>query len=100
MLATEAYAPGDVGRDGFDESQGCYFVQATEAGHCRFTITPPPGGLSRAVFCIVGPWKGKVHASAAGLAIRDIPRAAEGIFIFAIPQPIKHPTAVEVVGEK
>ena len=59
------YAPGDADRDGFDESQGCYFLAASR-GHCRFTIFPPREGLLGPVFRIAGPWTGPVNVNTEG----------------------------------
>ncbi len=98
-MADKAYAPGDGGRDGFDESQGCYFVKATKSGHCRFTIVPPASGLVDPVFRVAGPWKGKVRVSAAGLGVQDVTLAADGSALFILPGKIRSPLAVEVAGK-
>ena len=99
-MADEAYAPGDSDRDGFDESQGCYFVKATKSGHCRFTIVPPASGLLvDPVFRVAGPWKGKVRVSAAGLGVQDVTLAADGSALFVLPGQIRYPLAVEVAGK-
>ena len=94
-----ALADGDVDKDGFDESQGCYFVRA-EAGNCRFTVFPPLGGLLRPVFYVAGRWKGKVTVASEGLAIRNVVRLADGSVLFAFPGRINRPTAVEVTGRQ
>ncbi len=99
-MADKAHAPGDSDRDGFDESQGCYFVKATKSGHCRFTIVPPASGLLvDPVFRVAGPWKGKVRVSAAGLGVRDVTLAADGSALFILPGQIRYPLAVEVAGK-
>jgi hypothetical protein len=88
---------GAAGKDGFDESQGCYFLNA-KAGHCRFTIVPPPEGLLNPVFRVAGAWKGAVNVSSEGLAVRDVARLDDGSALFVLRGLIKRPTAVEVVG--
>jgi len=98
-MAVEAYASGDAGRDGFDESQDCYFVKAAQTGHCRFTIVPPPDGLTDAVFRIAGPWKPKPRVSVAGLGIQDVTAVADGSVLFILPGRIGYPLAVEVTGK-
>ncbi|MCD6303947.1 MAG: hypothetical protein J7M21_03175, partial [Planctomycetes bacterium] len=97
LAAAETRRPGDADGDGFDESHGCYFL-AGRAGHCRFTLTPPPGGLWNPVFVIAGPWTGPVDVTSEGLAIRQVVRRADGSVIFALPGRIDRPTAVEVAG--
>ena len=98
-MADEAYAPGDSDRDGFDESQGCYFVKATKSGHCRFTIIPPAGKLVAPVFRVAGPWKDKVRVSAVGLGVQNVTVAADGSALFVLPGQIRYPLAVEVTGK-
>ena len=98
-MADEAYAPGDSDRDGFDESQGCYFVKATKSGHCRFTIIPPAGKLVAPVFRVAGPWKDKVRVSAVGLGVQNVTVAADGSALFVLPGQIRYPMAVEVTGK-
>ena len=91
-------ADGDADRDGFDEGQGCYFLRA-KAGLCRFTVparTPP---LLNPAFRVRGPWKGQVHVSADGAAIRDVAVLEDGSAIFQLRGRIERPAAVEVAGE-
>lgn len=90
-------AAGDVDGDGFDQSQGCYFLRSAN-GHCRFTITPPPGGLLDPAFRIAGPWKGPVSVNVQGLAVRSVLSTADGSAIFIVPGWIRRPVSVEVVG--
>lgn len=92
------YAPGDARRDRFDESQGCYVLAAGANGHCRFTVVPPPEGLLRPVFRILGPWAGLATANSAGLAVRDIVGLADGSVLFVLPGRFARPFAVEVAG--
>jgi hypothetical protein len=91
-------AEGDADHDGFDESQGCYHLRA-KAGLCRFTVparTPP---LAGAVFRVRGPWKGPVHVSSDGAAIRNVVILEDSSAVFQLPGRVERPTAVEVVGE-
>jgi hypothetical protein len=89
---------GDADRHGFDEGQGCYFLRA-KGGLCRFTVparTPP---LVNPVFRVLGPWKGQVHVSADGAAIRDVAVLEDGCALFQLQGRIKRPSSVEVAGE-
>ncbi len=97
-IAVEAFAPGDVGRDGFDESRGCFHLRA-RAGHCRFRIIPPPGGLLRPIFRVTGGWKGRVSVNSEALTIRNVVRLADGSVLFQLPGLLLRPTAVEVSGK-
>jgi hypothetical protein len=92
-----AFAPGDADRDGFDESEGCYFLLARE-GHCRFTVVPPEGGLVDPVFRVAGDWRQMPTVSCEGLAIRDAVRLADGSVLVVLRGLITRPTAVEVEG--
>ena len=98
IAAADFFAPGDADRDGFDETQGCYSLKA-RAGHCRFTILPPEGGLIDPVVRVAGQWKGAVSVNSEGLAIRDVVRLDDGSVLFVVPGFLKRPTAVEVVGD-
>ena len=91
------FASGDADRDGFDESQGCYFLTASQ-GHCRFTIVPPDGGLLDPVFRVAGEWRQMPTVSCEGLAIRDAVRLADGSVLLVLRGLIARPTAVEVEG--
>ncbi|HUT57253.1 MAG TPA: hypothetical protein VNA25_05200 [Phycisphaerae bacterium] len=91
------FAAGDADRDGFDETQGCYFLQA-KAGHCRFTIMPRRPSLLNPVFRVGGQWTGPVHVSSDGLAIRNTVPLKDGSVLFELPGQVDRPTAVEVVG--
>ena len=92
------FASGDDDRDGFDESQGCYFL-AARAGQCRFSIVPPEGGLWSPSFVVAGPWRGRVHVNSEGRAIRPVVRRLDGSALFALPGRSQAPTFVEVAGE-
>ncbi|MCE5326089.1 MAG: hypothetical protein LLG01_06705 [Planctomycetaceae bacterium] len=106
------YAAGDIHRDGFDESQGCYYLKADAGGHCRFTIAPPPApasqpasaatraaGVADPVFLIAGPWKGPVRAQAMGRPITSVTPVDETHVLFVLPENVRYPVAVEVTGE-
>jgi hypothetical protein len=94
----DAFAPGDAGRDGFDESQGCFYLGA-KAGQCRFTIVPPAEGVWNPVFVVAGPWAGAVDVGSEGLALRDVVRRDDGSVLFVLPGLLRRPTAVEVAGK-
>ena len=95
-----AFAPGDGDHDRFDQSQGCYFVKAHAAGHCRFRIVPAANApLARAVFRIAGRWQGKVYVTSEGLRIRRVVRLSDGSILFVLPGEISRETAVEVTGK-
>lgn len=92
-----AYAPGDKDRDGFDESQGCYFLEA-RAGQCRFTLTPPPAGVVNPVFRVQGRWSGEVHVNSQGLPLRPVVKLPDGGIIFSLQGKITQPAIIEVAG--
>ena len=99
IAAAGVFGPGDIGRDGFDESQGCFFLGA-RAGHCRFALEPPAEGVWRPIFVVAGRWEGKVYVGSEGLAIRDVVRRADGSIMFVLPGLIDRPTAVEITGRQ
>jgi hypothetical protein len=94
----DAYAPGDADRDGFDESQGCYFLAAAPGGHCRFSVRPPPEGLVNPAFRIQGPWGVDVSVQTAGRAVRDVGRADDGAVVFMLEGRFYEELPVEVTG--
>lgn len=98
IAAEGAFAAGDADRDGFDESQGCYFLRARR-GQCRFTVLPPPEGLWHPVFLVAGQWRGPVHVTSEGLAIRRVARRTDGSVLFVLPGHVRRSTAVEVTGK-
>ena len=51
------------------------------------------------VFRVKGGWKGEVHVSSDGLAVRKVARLEDGSVLFELPGPIQRPTTVEVMGE-
>ncbi len=92
-----ARAVGDGDRDGFDESQGCYFL-AARAGQCRFVLDPPPEGLLDPVLLLAGPWEGDVAVSSEGLAVRSVVRRPDGSALVRLGGLHRKPMAVEVSG--
>jgi len=98
IAAEDVYAPGDIDRDRFDESQGCYSLAAVR-GHCRFTVVPPEGGLLDPAFMVTGLSEGPVCVNAQGLAVRNVVKLPDGAALFIIPGWIRQPTAVEVTGK-
>lgn len=97
LAADAPQAGGDRDKDGFDESQGCYFLSA-KTGHCRFTIVPPAEGLIDPVFRVAGKWRGAVSVSSEGLPVRNVVRLSDGSVIFALEGSVNRPTHVEVTG--
>lgn len=90
-------ADGDVGGDGFDESQGCYHLRA-KAGHCRFALSPAGEALADVVIRVVGGWKASVTVNSEGLAVRDLVRLPDGSALFVLPGAWNRPRWVEVSG--
>ncbi len=98
LVAEGEFAEGDADKDGFDESQGCFFLRA-KAGHCRFTVVPPAEGLLNPVFRIHGEWDGPVSVTSEGLVIRDKVQLEDGSVLFVLDGELTRPTAVEVTGK-
>ncbi len=90
-------AAGDGDRDGFDESQGCYYL-AAKGGQCRFVLDPPPDGLLNPVLLLAGPWPGEVNVSSEGLAIRSVVRGPDGSVLLRLDGLHRQTMAVEVSG--
>lgn len=98
IAARGVFAPGDFDRDGFDESQGCYFLKSVK-GHCRFRIVPPFDGLLNPVFRLAGRWSNRVSVSAHGLMVRNIVHLPDKSILFTLPGWIRRTTAIEVTDE-
>lgn len=92
-----ARAPGDGDRDGFDESQGCYYL-AARGGECRFVLVPPAGGVVSPVFVVAGTFPAGASVSSEGLAIRPVVRRADGSVLFRLDGVCHGRTAIEVSG--
>jgi len=93
-------AAGDGDRDGFDESQGCYYL-AARGGQCRFVLEPPPDapeGLLNPVLLLAGSWSGEVNVSSEGLAIRSVVRRPDGSVLVRLDGLHRQAMAVEVSG--
>ncbi|MCY2930075.1 MAG: hypothetical protein NTV86_11390 [Planctomycetota bacterium] len=95
----DLFAPGDAGRDGFDESQGCYFLAAAPGGNCRFTVTPGREGLLNPAFRVAGPWRGDVSVQTAGRVVRNVGLADDASAVFLLPGLFTEPFPIEVTGE-
>lgn len=93
----DAVAAGDYDRDGFDESQGCYFL-GSRAGLCRFVLDPPPGGLIDPLLRLTSTRPGELCVSSEGLAIRSAVRLADGSVLVRLPGRYIRPTKVEASG--
>jgi hypothetical protein len=98
LAEEEAYAPGDAQKDGFDESQGCYFLAARQ-NRCRFTLVPPEGGVVDPVFRVAGKFQAGASASSEGLAVRDVVSLEDGSVLLILPGRVVRTTTVEVVGK-
>jgi len=90
-------APGDSDSDGFDESQGCYYL-AARGGQCRFVLDPPAGGVVDPVFVVEGAFPAGASVSSEGLAIRPVIRRADGSVVFRLEGVCSGRTAIEVSG--
>jgi len=90
---------GDTNANRFDESRGCYFLSANQAGHCRFTFHPGRTARRNAVFHITGPWGETVSVNAAGMALREITRLADGSVLFVLPGAVTTPKRIEITGK-
>lgn len=97
-IASDGFAPGDVDRDRFDESQGCYYLKS-KAGHCRFVVIPSENGLMNPVFRVAGNWLEPPSVSSEGLAVQQVQQLADGSCLFMLSGPIMRATAVEVTGK-
>jgi hypothetical protein len=93
----DARAAGDYDRDGFDESQGCYFV-GSRGGQCRFVLQPPAGGLTDPMLLLTSTRPGELSVSSEGRAIRSAARLADGSVLVRLPGRYVAPTAVEASG--
>ncbi len=82
---------------GFDRSRGCYRLQA-RAGHCRFKLIPPAGGVADAVIRVAGRWNSTVSVNSEGLALRNLVRLPDGSVLFLLPGLVDRPRRVEVTG--
>ncbi len=97
-------AIGGIGRDGFDESEGCYVVTASRTGsvaNCRFELVPPSEGLLDPVFRVRGGFRtdDPPAVNSEGLSIRRLGVADDGSLLFVLPGRYDHPATVEVAGE-
>ena len=86
---------GDDNTDGYNESQGCYFVRSSN-GHCRFVLIPPAEGLLDPAVNIAGPWQACITVNVQGMAIHKVAKLADGSVLLIVPGWIRQPTVVEV----
>lgn len=93
----DSYAPGDVDRDGFDESQGCFAIFA-QSDRCGFIVKPAGGPLVSPVFRVIGRWSQKPVVTVAGMRIRRVLLLDDGSVLFVVPGLVKHAAVVEVAG--
>jgi len=97
IAAADVFAPGDADRDGYDESQGCFFLKARN-GHCRFTYVPPERGAWDPVFLVAERWLPGVHVSSAGRALRHVVRRDDGSVLVMLPGLVREESLVEMTG--
>jgi len=91
------FAPGDRGRDGFDESQGCYSIVARE-GRVQLMFHPPLGSVEEPVLMIRGNWRGPVLVNVAGRAVRRMVRLEDGAWLAILPGWYDQAVPVEISG--
>lgn len=92
----DVFAAGDIDRDGFDESQGCYFARSA-GGNCRVELLPDGRPLVRPAFCIAGPWKTQPAANCQGLPLRPVALAVDGAAAL-VDETLARPAIVEFAG--
>ena len=98
LAGDRVFAPGDADRDGYDESQGCYFLAAVK-GHCRFTLLADANApLQQAVVRVAGPWRSAPSAQAAGRPLRTVELLEDGSALLLLEGTHRKPVAVEVTG--
>jgi len=97
-IGEQEASDGDVGADGFDESQGCYHLQA-RAGRCRFQLMGGVDGIVDPVFRVRGRWASKVSAGCEGQALRTLATLADGTVVFVLPGVVKGAHWIEVTGK-
>lgn len=90
-------APGDLNRDGFNESQGCYEL-ALARGTLRFRFEPADVPRDSPRFRVHGSAGQRCWVYADGQALPADARDAEGRLLFALPGVIQRPRSLEVVG--
>lgn len=97
-------AIGGIGRDGFDESEGCYVVTASRTGsvaNCRFELLPPTDGVLDPVFRVRGGFRADdpPAVNSEGLSVRRLGVADDGSLLFVLPGRYDRPATVEVAGK-
>jgi hypothetical protein len=97
IASADAFAPGDADRDGYDESQGCFFLKGRN-GHCRFTYQPPEQGARNPVFVVADQWSWPVHVSSEGRTLRDVVRREDGSAVLMLSGLVDREALVEVTG--
>jgi hypothetical protein len=91
------YAPGDLDRDGFDESQGCYAV-AARSGRCLFTLRPGREALVRPIVRVAGPFGQVPAVQASGRVVREVVLLEDGSALLALPGQYDRAVMVEVIA--
>jgi hypothetical protein len=91
-------APGDINRDGYNESEGCYEL-SLQRGRLRFVYDP--GSLPRQgpLFRLTGSEQARCWIYANGQALPSAARDAAGRALFALPGIIRTPRLIEVYAE-
>lgn len=93
------YAAGDMDRDRFDESQGCYAV-AARSGRCRFTLRPGGEAMVRPIVRVAGPFGQVPAVQASGRVVREVVLLADGSALLALPGQYDGAVTVEVVARR
>ncbi|NQU74840.1 MAG: hypothetical protein HQ546_00830 [Planctomycetes bacterium] len=96
LARPNSWATGDADRDGFDESQGCYFARSV-GGNCRLELSGGTSGLRRPVFRVAGPWTGQVTANCDGKPLRPVVKLDDSILL-VVDDTVTTPAIVEFTG--
>ena len=88
-------APGDLDRDGFNESEGCYELALAE-GLLRFEFQPAPFLRHRSIFRVHGTAGRDCWVYAEGRIIARQGRDVAGNLLFMLPRPVSVSLTVEV----
>ena len=91
----DAFAAGDRDRDRFDESQGCYWVQAS-AGRCRFRLLADEMPMVDAMVVLDG-IDPKAVVTMEGVVLRDKVPLGERQMLLKIPGRLDRPRWIEAV---
>jgi len=86
---------GDLNKDGFNESQGCYVIEPDDAGRLRFVFDPGDRVRFSPRFKLLGTAGRQVWIYCDDKLIRQAWRDGEGRIMFELPGPIDAPRRIE-----